>query len=280
MKSFLPAFLFVLVSGTIASAQSDSLAQGNVEINLIDSYITPETPHKLVVSFFTSDSVTSKISITNQKELSVSQKPTDNHKIEIDLSSLQNLAFPLYYKIFVYDKNGERSQSQLYEVDMPQNMVIETNRSLGLLQVCCFGGIIFGLPSPTFVAKNDKQYFSLAKEIPVFSFYSKGYNYPFGYFGVEYTYIFKADKKNFLRVGYKQIFQPGFIQYISHGLNYFMDFKGYNGLSPELTLGLFQIQNVFTLYTRYRYNFQTNRSGTGFHEVSIGLYSNFFSINL
>ena len=279
MKNLFSTFLLILVLGINIYAQNDTSAKGNVEVYLIDSFITPELPHKLKVSFFTSDSVTSDILITGQEQILVSKELTDNHKIEINIDTLHDLAFPLKYRLIVRDKDGEESQSQIYEVEMPQNMIIETDRSLGMLQVCCFGGIIFGLPSPTYVSMNGKEYFSLTKEIPLFSFYSKGYNYPAGYFGIEYAYIFKADKKNFVRIGYKHIFQLGFIKYISPGLNYFTDFKGYNGISPELTLGFFQIQNVFTLFARYRYNFQPGINGTDFHEVSVGLYSNFFSIN-
>lgn len=279
MKKISALLFIICVSMSYTFAQADSLSSGNVDVYLIDSYITPETPHRLVVSFFTSDSTTSRIFILSQKEFEVSKNLSDNHKIEIDLSSFENIVSPLKYKIFVKDKNGEKSQSQVYEVEMPQNLVLKTERNLGMLQVCCFGGIIFGLPSPTFVDAGGKQYFSLTKEIPLFSFYSTGYNYPLGYFGIEYAHIFNADKKNFMRVGYKQIFQTGFIKYISPGINYFTDFLGYNGISPEITFGLFQVQNVFTFYARYRYNFQPNKSGADFHEMSIGLYSNFFSIN-
>lgn len=279
MKRILTSLFFICASMTYSFAQTDSLASGNVDIYLIDSYVTPETPHKLVVSFFTSNSTTSRIFILGKKEFEVSKSFSDNHKIEIDLSAFENIVSPLRYKIFVMDKKAEESQSQIYEVEMPQNLVLKTERDLGMLQVCCFGGVIFGLPSPTIVNTKGKQYFSLAKEIPLFSFYSTGYNYPFGYFGIEYAYIFNAAKKNFMRVGYKQIIQTGFIKYISPGINYFTDFLGYNGISPEITFGLFQLQNVFTFYARYRYNFQPDKSGTDFHEMSIGLYSNFFSIN-
>lgn len=271
--------LFLILLSSISFAQLDSAAVGNIEIFLIDSYISPEPPYKFNLSFFTSDSCTSKVVLSEGKEFIVSNKLDDNHKIEIDLNGLITDKKFIHYKIIVKDRNGEESQSQLYDVEIPQNMIAMQKRDVGLLQVCCFGGIIFGLPSPTFVAKSNKHYFSLTKEIPLFSFYSGGYNYPFGYIGVEYAYVFNADKKNFLRTGYKQIFQMNFIRYISLGVSHFTDFKGYNGISSEFSFGLFQIQNVFTLFVRYRYNFQPNKSGTDFHEASVGLYSNFFSIN-
>ncbi len=279
MKKVLLIAYIILFFALPAYSQLDSLASGNIEVYLIDSYITPETPHKLIVSFFTSDTCTSKIRIMDHSEFQIEEKFTDNHKIEIDLSSIEEKSSTIYYKVFVYSSDNEESQSQIYEVEMPQNLIIESDRDLGMLQVCCLGGIIFGLPSPTLVNMNGKNYFSLTKEIPLFSFYSSGYNYPWGYLGVEYAHIFNTEEKNFIRAGYKHIIQTGIIEYISPGINYFSDFKGYNGISTEITFGLCRIQNAFTFFTRYRYNFQTKRNGADFHEVSIGLYSNFFSLN-
>jgi len=234
-------------------------------------------PHKFILSFFTSDSCSSAITIDGS-EYKVSEKFTDNHKFELTLDKI-TVQDKLKYRISVKDAEGSISQSQFYDVEIPQEMISAKEKGLNLLQVCCFGGIIFGLPSPTLVLMEDESYFGLSKEIPIFSFYSTGYNYPFGYIGAEYSHVFKSDKKNFLRIGYKQIIQVEFIQYVSGGINYFTDFKGYNGLSPELSVGFFQIQNVFTFFAKYRYNFQLKSGGTDFHEFSVGLYSNFFSIN-
>jgi hypothetical protein len=280
MKSKSLSFVIVLLLLSTLTAQVDQTASGDVEIFVIDSYISPEQPFKFSLSFFTSDSTISKVIITDDKEYSVSEKFTDNHKFELIIKESFYNYQTLKYFIIVIDKNGGESRSQLYEVELPKTIILENQKDSGLLQICCFGGVIFGMPSPTIVFKYNKQYFSLTKEIPIFSFYSGGYNYPFGYISAEYAYIFNSEKKNFIRLGYKQIFQLNIIEYISAGLNFFSDFRGYNGISPELSLGLFRIQNVFTLYSRYRYNFQTGKTGTGFHELSIGLYSNFFSLNL
>lgn len=269
----------MLLAISTLSAQTDSTAYGDVEIFVIDSYITQEKPYKFSLSFFTSDSTVSKLYLLNDREYIVSEKFTDNHKFEIVLDELFYYSQVIKYFVFVRDINGRESRSQLYEVEIPVTIVVENLSDSGLLQICCLGGVIFGLPSPTIIFRENKHYFSLTKEIPIFSFYSGGYNYPFGYIGVEYAYIFNYEKKNFLRVGYKQIFQLDYLEYFSAGLNVFTDFKGYNGVSPELSLGLLKIQNVFTLFTRYRFNFQPGKDGTGFHEFSIGLYSNFFSLN-
>lgn len=280
MNSIKPVIVMLFLLYSTTFSQVDSTAIGDIEIFVIDSYITQEQPYKFLLSFFTSDSCTAKVKLLDDKEYLVSDKLSDNHKIEIVVTNSFYQSSRLKYYVYVKDRNGIESRSQLYEVEIPKLIAIENENNLGLLQVCCFGGVIFGLPSPTVVYFSNQKYFGLSKEIPIFSFYSGGYNYPIGYISAEYSYLFNSDKKNFVRVGYKHIFQIKPIEYLSLGVNYFSDFKGYNGISPEFSAGLFKIQNVFTFYARYRYNFQPNRGGTDFHEFSIGLYSNFFSLNL
>ncbi|MBZ0199112.1 MAG: hypothetical protein K8H86_04535, partial [Ignavibacteriaceae bacterium] len=103
--------------------------------------------------------------------------------------------------------------------------------------------------------------------------------YPMGYFSAEYSYIINAPVRNFLRVGYKHIIEIPVFEYIAPGLNGFTNFKGFNGISPEVSLGLFRAFNAFTVYTRYRFNAMPGQKGSEFHEFSIGLYTNFFSLN-
>lgn len=268
-------FFFILVFQL--SAQTDTTVSA-VEIFIIDSYITPEIPNKFVLSFFTSDSSTSKLIINDKIIFVVSKVISENHKIEIELNKLNLDSVMFKYIVVVYDRKGNETLSEEYQVELPQRLIISEEQDVGLFRIC-LGGIVFAIPSVSYVLDNNEHYWSLSKEIPLFSFYSTGYNYPAGYLGVEYSYIFNSDRKNFLRAGYKQIIQIPEIKYLSPGINYFTDFSGYNGLSAELSIGLFQIQNAFTFYTRYRYNFQLQNNGTGFHEFSIGLFSNFFSLN-
>ncbi|MCX7797248.1 MAG: hypothetical protein N2249_01315 [Melioribacter sp.] len=269
--------LLCLFTATLFS-QQDSTNLKQVEIYVIDSFISPEPPYIFTVSFFTSDSCTSRLIIDNKMEYDVSKKLDMSHKAEINISDLFNKK-SINYRIIVKDKFNNEYLSQEYELEIPQNLVNNYKKNYGLLQICCISGVIFGIPSPNFVLKNNKSYFSLSKEIPLFSFFLRSYNYPFGYIGLEYSHIFNAEKKNFLRIGYKQIIQLNLIKYASFGVNHFTDLKGYNGISPEISLGLFNIQNVFTFYVRYRYNFQLKLRESDFHEISAGLYSNFFSIN-
>jgi len=270
--------LFSLIIAVQINAQIDTTVS-SIEIYVIDSYITPETPNKFVLSFFTSDSCTSKLIVMDKMIFDVSKTRSENHKIELELNKLKLDSAKFQYVVAVYDSKGNETRSEVYQVELPDGLVISEEQDFGVFRVC-LGGIVFAIPSPTYLWMNNEHHWSISKEIPLFSFYSVGYNYPAGYLGVEYSYVFESDRKNFLRVGYKQIIQVPEIKYISPGLNYFTDFNGYNGLSAELSIGLFQIQNVFTFYTRYRYNFQLQNNGTDFHEISIGLFSNFFSLNL
>ena len=279
MKYFI--YFLLLVAGFYSQsiAQSDTEPQ-SIEVFLIDSYVTQETPHKFVVSYFTSDSCTSELVINKKYSFIVSDVLTDNHKTEIELTNLVFDTTFFNFRIFLKDKNGEESQSELYEVTLPQGYDIKNSRNTNYLVLCCFGGIIFGLPSPALVLTGEEKYFSLSKEIPVLSFYGQGYNYPSGYLGIEYSYVFKAPSKSYLRIGYKHIFQIPVLEYVSPGVNAATDFKGFNGVSPELSIGWFKLYNVFTLYTKYRFNFKPGDFDNNFHEISLGLYSHFFSINL
>ncbi|MGK9369785.1 hypothetical protein ACSSWA_12860 [Melioribacter sp. Ez-97] len=281
MNKFLTGLLIVLFSFSPAGLL---LAQGqeDIEIYIIDSYISPEAPYVFNLTFFTTDSVISKVIIENTGEFIISKKPEVDHKFEKDVTELKTNGKYLRYRIEITDRNGNKIQSPPYEAEFPHNIVMK-DRNLNLLQVCCFGGVIFGLPSPVYIRYNEKDYFGLSKEIPLFSFYSGGYNYPLGYVGVEYTYVFNKGNpdlsRDFIRVGYKQIIQLPAIEYISLGISYFNDFKGSYGYSPELSLGLFKIENVFTFYARYRYSNGISGGNYRFNEYSVGIYSNFFSIN-
>lgn len=259
----------------LSTAQNSS-----VDVFVIDSYITPEDPHHFILSFFTTEAATSKITIEDEYDFFVSDTLAEDHKTEIDIS---NLVFDSSYVKFVIEgetKNGKKYKSDEFEIVLPFKTKLGADRNTSLLTVCCFGGIIFGIPAPTLVFEDGESRFSLAKEIPLFSFYSGGYNYPVGYISVEYAHIFDAEYKNYLRSGYKQVFTVEPIEFISAGLSGFTTFKGYNGLSPEVTIGWFKVYNTFTVYSRYRFNFQPSDFDRNFHEISIGLYSNFFSINL
>src|SRR3989304_4588100 len=191
----------VLVFMLVINVSISLLAQQDtIEIYIIDNFVTPELPHKLMLSFFTSEVCKSKLNINGTNEIIISNEPKEN------------------------------------------------------------------------------QYFSLTKEIPLIFLKSSGYNYPTGYFSVEYSHIINAPARNFFRTGYKHIIEIPGLEYVSPGLNYVTNFKGYNGISPEISLGLFKIFNTFTVYSRYRFSAKPGDPGSEFHEISLGLYSGFFAI--
>ena len=264
------ALLFVLFEIQL-TAQTDS-----VEINIIDNFVTPEIPHNFVLSFFTSEKVKAKIIIDNTYDYTVSDDFNDIHKTRIDISKLNFKEKDVPFAIVVEDSAGNKYKSEGYDFQLPQEIKVKSESNFLLL--CLFGGTVFLLPAPTYVNMNNSNYFSLTKEIPLISISKKGFNYPAGYFSLEYSHIFNAPQKNFLRIGYKQIIEIPGIQYLSPGINGFTNFKGFNGISPELSAGLFKVLDTFIVYLRYRYNVKPGEAHSEFQELSIGLYSNFFSL--
>ncbi len=272
----LPIFIFALSFNLFSQTGDDEKTQ----VYLIDSYITQETPHKFILSFFTSERVKAKVVLEKKYEFDVSKRFTEDHKIEIEIDRLEFDSLRIPFVIHVEDSLGKKSRSDRYDVEFPFEHRIKSGSTTNRLLTCCFGGVIFGLPSPTYVRMNDKNYFSLTKEVPIVSFYNESFGLPFGYFAAEYSYIFEAERKNYFRIGYKQIFETSKIRFISLGLNGITDFSGYNGISPEVSLGLFKFYEVFTVVSKYRYNFVPGKANSDFHEISIGLYSNFFTFRI
>ncbi len=277
-KYIFSLILLVLFCSATYYAQDNVGDQDSIEVTVIDSYVTPEKPYTFLLSFFTSSDCKSKVLIDNKYEYPVSQKYTVNHNIKIDLTNLNFKTKTVPYVIIVEDSSGHKYKSDINDFYLPGEVKLQSESNFLLL--CLFGGAVFALPSPVYVSQNGSSYFSLTKEIPIISIRSSNFNYPSGYFSAEYSHIFNAPYKNFLRLGYKQVIVVPGIQYVSPGVDWFTNFKGFNGASVELSVGLFKILNTFTVYTRYRFNIAPNNSKNNFHEISIGLYSSFFSVYL
>src|SRR3990170_3625444 len=202
----------VLVFMLVINVSISLLAQQDtIEIYIIDNFVTPELPHKLMLSFFTSEVCKSKLNINGTNEIIISNEPTDNHKIQIDLTNYALVAKTNYFTITVEGARGNSYTSEKDEFEIPKEIIVE-------------GG------------------------------------------------------SNFFRTGYKHIIAIPGLEYVSPGLNYVTNFKGYNGISPEISLGLFKIFNTFTVYSRYRFSAKPGDPGSEFHEISLGLYSGFFAI--
>lgn len=273
MNKYIFTLLIILMTSTFYSQEAE------VDVIVIDSYVANEKPYMLTLTFFTLEPVKADVIIENEYKFTISDTLAEDHETKIDITDLQFDSTYVEFVVIGETAEGQKFESDKFEFVLPFRDMLQSDKNTSLITVCCFGGVIFGLPSAALVIQEDQNYFSLTKEIPVLSFYSGGYNYPTGYIGIEYSYIFDAEFKNFLRLGYKQLFEVEPIEFISGGVNGFTTFNGFNGISPEVTIGWFKVYNTFTVYSRYRFNFQPSKSDRNFHEISIGLYSNFFSIN-
>lgn len=270
-------FLFLFFLTGVTFGQNNSTNEDSIEVILIDSYITPEIPHKFMLSFFTSENCKSKVLIENKYSYTVSDKFTEDHKTDIDVSNIKFNGKSIPFVIIVEDSTGRIFRSENYDVELPFEPKVEGDANFLLL--CLFGGAVFALPSPAVVISGGNS-FSLTKEIPIVSLRGSSYNYPTGYFSVEYSYVFKPFNKSLFRVGYKHMIEIPVIRYISPGVNYTTNFKGFNAITPEISIGWFRIFNAFTVYTRGRLDIVPGSGSKSISEFSIGLYSSFFSIYL
>lgn len=266
--------LFALNTLTLIHAQKTD----SIEVYLIDAYVKPELPHKFTLSFFTSDVCKSKVIIDENYEYTVNDELSDMHKTEIGITTLEFDDKIVNFVIVTEDEVGNKYISEVFDFDLPYEP--EVKHGSDLFQLCLFGGAIFFLPYPNLVLQKGESFFSLTKEIPIISFRSKSRKYPAGYLSLEYSFIFDASIKNYLRAGYKQFYELPYIEYFSPGVSLYTNFLGNNGIALETSIGLFTIVDTFTLYTRYRYNIKPGGSPGNFHEVSLGLYSSFFSVYL
>ncbi len=254
-------------------------AQEDLEINIIDAYVTPEEPHTFKLNFFSSFPVKTTVKIDGKYKYEVSKNFSEDHQTEIDFSKFQFREKNVPYVILSEDENGKKYTSEEFEIILPYDQFIDTKQGSDPVSTVLFGLFLYFIPSPSLAIVNHEKYFSLTKEIPLITFYGAGYNYPSGNISIEYSHIYNALDKNFLRLGYKQFFQVKGIEYISPGITAFSNFDGYNGLGGELSIGWFNVYDVFTVYTRYRYNFKPSDTSKNFQEISIGLYSHFFTID-
>lgn len=266
--------LLIIIFSISMFSQNGFFGEDSIEVYVIDSFIPPDNPNVFNLSFFTSEPAKSKVIFDEEYEFEISNELSEDHRIQIDLTKIDFTDHYVTYLIYVEDSLGKINTSEKMEFELTEEILLEGESNFLLL--CLFGGTVFLLPSPVLVIAGEENYFSLTKEIALLTFRGS-FRYPAGYIAAEYSHIFGAPYKNFLRLGYKQIIEIPGIQYISPGLNGFTSFKGFNGISPELSIGWFKIFSTFTVYTRYRFNFQPGESENNFYEISLGLYSSFFS---
>lgn len=268
---------FILVLIVFFSATNIYSQNGNTQIIIIDSFIPPEQPLTLNLSFFTTTPTTSKVLISNKMEITGSEQYTSQHNLKIDISKIDEDGKILHAFIIVTDSMNHITKSEELLIDYPKTIKVEKESNF-LLFGLMFASV-FIIPTPGYAYTEGENRFSLTKEIPLISFRSENINFPKSYFALELTHIYKADRSNFMRVGYRYMKEIPVLKYISPGVDIVTNFDGFNGIGTSFSLGLFNVLDTFTLYTRYRYNFQPNQSDRNFSEINVGLYTNFFSFH-
>lgn len=279
-KLFLLSIHLISISHLIFSQEEFETKSDSVgmEVFLIDAYVKQEPPYIFILSFYTSEVCLSNVIIDNKYKYVISNGLSESHSAKVDITALKFLERNVSFVIETIDSLGYKNTSEQFEFDLPFEPIISEGSSIWTLGL--FVGSVFLLPMPGYVNANGNHYYSLTKEIPIFSFRAKKGNYPTSYFSFEYTYIFEAENSNFARLGYKRIFPIDIIEYISPGVTAYTNFNGQNGFAPELSVGWFTLLDTFTLYTRYRYNIKPGDSNSNFHEINLGLYTHFFSLYL
>lgn len=275
MKSFIGFLFFLLLLQTNIYAQEENY-NAELEIFLIDAFCKPDSNRILIITFYSSFPVKSKVILENKYEYEVSYEYTELHKIRIDLSDLIFEDKQVDFVVKSIDSLGNQYLSETFDFDLPFEPTVIGGSNIFTL--CLFGGAVFLVPNPGLVVQNNKAEWSLTKEIPLFAF-RKGYNYASSYVSFEITYFNNFENNFNYRLGYKKIWEVKSIEYISTGISGFTNFKYQSGFSPEVTIGLLKIFESFTIYTRYRYNYIFNLD-YGKHEFYLGFYSGFFTIYL
>ncbi|MDP2301898.1 MAG: hypothetical protein Q8N03_05695 [Ignavibacteria bacterium] len=271
--SFLLLFTF-LISNLFAQIEDDT--KDSIEVYILDSYIPLDNPNSFFLSFITSDSAKTFIILGGKYSVIISDGFSENHRAEINLSNYEFDSLTISYIVKLEDKNGNKSASEVFEVDLPVERKISSHANV--FSNCLFGAIIYAIPSPQLIVTSGKSSFGITKEIPILAKFSGGYNFPVSYFSIEYSHSPKLVTKNLFRIGYKQLFEIPVVEYLSIGINGFSNFNSINGVSPEISIGVFRFSNLFTVYGRYRYNFKPGDNNIKFSELSIGLFTSFLTI--
>ncbi|MCP5061181.1 MAG: hypothetical protein GY936_01795 [Ignavibacteriae bacterium] len=276
MKNNTTIFLLIFSISIVSYSQEAE----EVDIFIINSFVTPEVPHTFNLSFFTSEAVKASIKIDDKDEIIISDKYLEDHSAQIDFTNYKFTKSEVPYIITVEDESGNKTISEINEIILPYDEFIETKEGSNPVTTLLFGMGLWLLPSPNLIIYQNENYFGITKEIPIVTFYSSGYAKPAANISLEYSHVYNVPIADFLRVGYKQIYYVDYIEFISPGVNIFTNFNGFNGVGTEVSLGIFSFFEAFTVYSKYRYNFQPSNTNNNFHEVSLGLYSHFFTIDL
>lgn len=276
MKQLKITFILIII---IMMPQTSYMQSDSLEIFIIDAFVTPEKPHTFNLSFFTSEEVKAKLDVDSKYTTTISEEYLEDHNAMIDFTNYKFSKKFVPFNIICERMNGDLIKSETYEIVLPYEEFIETKEGDNPISTILIGLALYLLPSPNLFIVDEENYFSLTKELPIITFYSSGYNYPQGNISLEYTHVYESSINNYLRLGYKHFIPISVFEYISPGLTGFTNFNGFNGVGAEISIGLFKFYDVFTIYSRYRYNFNPEETEQHFQEISIGLYSHFFTVD-
>ena len=179
--------LILLLSVSLSFAQ-DEISE--IDIFVIDSYVTPDEPHKVMLTFFTSENVKANILFNGNDEIEVTSEYLEEHKFEMLLSKLNYDSTSIPYTIIVENNSGVKSTSDEFDLYLPDEYNLEIKNNSNFIDLC-LGGILYLIPSPTVLNYYPSMLnYALTKELPIISFYGGGYNFPNSYISLEYSYLF------------------------------------------------------------------------------------------
>lgn len=274
---------FILFSGIVICTVMSLFANtGNnrdsIEVFIIDAFVPPEAPDVFTITFYTSDLCKSAIMLDDKHLIPLSDTPTDNHRAEILLSQYNFNKDLIPYHIIVEDKMGRKWKSEVYDLEIRKEMVVESSGSNFFS--CLMGSVVFLTPQVAYINAHGESFLRLRKELPLFTFHSGGYNYPTGAFMFGYAHTFKFKPNNLFLYGYKHFIEIPVFEYVSPYVGGYSNFMGVNGASAEVSVGLLKLYNVFSIEAGGRYSLQPGVKGTEFWEISLGLFSSFFTLHL
>lgn len=257
----------------------DSVSMDSVGVYVIESYLKEEEKKEIVIYFFSTSPVKARIVFEGEKEFIVSDTLAESFRFTTDFSVFANLSEVLRGRIFVEDDAGNKSSSEEFEIPLPVEPKIE-GTALGYLADCTLGALAYLVPSPGFSFFKNETRVSIFKEIPIVVFQSNISDLPWMAFAVEYVHTPDIDFKNRFFIGAKFPFEVPILKYAAPGISFSTNFLGVNGVSPEVSIGFFEIFRVINFNLKARYNYYPSATGLNHFDVNIGLTSYFLTFAL
>ncbi|MBN8544825.1 MAG: hypothetical protein J0L60_01725 [Ignavibacteria bacterium] len=253
-------------------------AEDSVGVYVIESYVREEEKNEIVIYFFTTSPAKASVVFEGKQRFVVSDTLGESFRFTTDVSNVKASSQLLKVIIYVEDALGNKSSSEEFEIKLPFEPQIE-GTWLGYLTDCTLGGLAFLVPSVgTSLFKNENR-FSFFKEIPVVVFQSEISELPWMAFSLEYAHTPDIDFRNRFFAGVKFPFDVPIIKYAAPGISYTTNFLGVNGISPEISLGFFEIFRVINFNLKARYNYFPSAEGLNHFDINIGLTSYFLTFS-